>query len=275
VASDAAQSGRSDRERFAQQHIHALEPKLSRLTIVVDPPIAALPSLEVRRDGTPLGPAGWGTAAPVDPGLHQIEVKASGKKPWSTTVTIGIESDTQTVDVPPLDDLPAEPETTPHAADATPPAADSKAVPETVAVPAEAVAVPSSPEVDRAAASAGHTQRVFGLVLGGGGLLAAGLGTYFGLSAISKSNDANARCPDPHHCGDAATVALNHDARMSALGADVTFGAAAALVTTGAFVFFLAPATPAPATPASTARAVRVVPTFSASGGTLMVDGRF
>ena len=102
VAARSRRDGRSDREQAARDHQTALEPKLSRLAIEVDANTAALPGLQVTRDGTSVGAAAWGASLPCDPGQHTISVTAPGKERWTTTVTLGAVSDVQTVSVPAL-----------------------------------------------------------------------------------------------------------------------------------------------------------------------------
>ena len=151
VVSEARQAGRADREAFARQHIDGLEPKLSKLTVAVDPADAQLADIEVRRDGTVIKPAAWGTAAPVDPGAHTIEATAEGKKPWTATVTVGPSRDMQTVSVPRLEDAPA-----PSA-----PTNEASGVPSMGAVPGEKAANEGTalPASEQPAAPAGGTQR--------------------------------------------------------------------------------------------------------------------
>ena len=57
VVTDAQQAGRADREKFARQHVTALAPHLSQLTISVAPETAALAEVQVRRDGVVVGSA--------------------------------------------------------------------------------------------------------------------------------------------------------------------------------------------------------------------------
>lgn len=104
----ARRDQREDRVRFAQDHIAALEPKLSRLTIVV-PPEADTTGLEVRLNAALLGPASRGVATPVDPGEYRIEARAPGRKPWQQRIMVGKESDNKTITVPPLAPEPVKP----------------------------------------------------------------------------------------------------------------------------------------------------------------------
>jgi tetratricopeptide (TPR) repeat protein len=107
--SDALTESRRNRQqtriKFAEDHIAALEPKLSRLTLVLAPEVNE-PELTVALDGIGIGRAALGVPTPVDPGKHVVEARAPGKKPWSTSVALGAVADTQTVTIPPLEALP-------------------------------------------------------------------------------------------------------------------------------------------------------------------------
>jgi len=108
--SDALTESRRNRQqtriKFAEDHLAALEPKLSRLTLVLAPAVNE-PELTVALDGVGIGRAALGVPTPVDPGKHVVEARAPGKKPWSTGVEIGATADAQTVTIPPLEALPA------------------------------------------------------------------------------------------------------------------------------------------------------------------------
>ena len=257
VVSEARQAGRADREKFAQQHIDAIEPKLSKLTVVVDPAVARLSGVEVRRDGTVLGQAGWGTAAPVDPGPHTVEVKAPGKKPWSTTVTIGPSRDLQTVSVPALED------------EAAPGPLSAEGAPSMGASAGEAESSQETTPPHREA-SAGSGQRTIGIVVGAVGIVAAGIGTYFGFQAISQANDVNNLCPVANQCTSADALPKNHSARQSALASDIFLGGAIAALGVGAVLYFTAPS--GSAAPAASTAALRVVPSEWMRGASVVLD---
>src|SRR6185369_5529496 len=61
AAAAAKRDGRNDREKAARERATALEPRLSRLTIIVKEGS----SVDVKRDGAAIGRAAWGTAAPI------------------------------------------------------------------------------------------------------------------------------------------------------------------------------------------------------------------
>jgi hypothetical protein len=102
----AKKSGRADRQKAANEHIAALEPRLSRLTIT--PPAGAPPGFEIRIDGVPVAAAAIGTAIPVDPGEHVASASAPGKKPWEVKITL-VERKPATLAVPPLEDAQPKP----------------------------------------------------------------------------------------------------------------------------------------------------------------------
>jgi hypothetical protein len=105
AATLAERMKQAEREQYAKEHAAALEPQLSRLTIVVtNPP----PGMQLQRDGEALDAAGWGSAVPVDAGSHVVEARAPGKKPWSTNVDVPAGAAQLKMTVPPLEDGPAE-----------------------------------------------------------------------------------------------------------------------------------------------------------------------
>jgi hypothetical protein len=97
----ARRDGRQDRVAFAQGRLAELEPKLSRLTLVV-PPAADQPELELELDGARIGRAARGVPTPVDPGSHVVEARAKGRQTFRTTVEIGKNADQKTVTIPEL-----------------------------------------------------------------------------------------------------------------------------------------------------------------------------
>src|SRR5207244_531978 len=90
----------------------------------------------------------------------------------------------------------------------------------------QVVAPPPVPE------RSGGSQRAVGFVVGGVGLVGIGVGTVFGLQAISKSHDANGLCPSSP-CGDHAGVTLNDDAKRAATISTIAVGVGAAAVVAG------------------------------------------
>jgi tetratricopeptide (TPR) repeat protein len=98
----ARRDARPDRVSFAQGRLAELEPKLSKLTIVV-PPAADVAGLELELDGARIGPAARGVPTPVDPGTHLIEARAPGRKTFREQVEIGASAEQKTVTLPALE----------------------------------------------------------------------------------------------------------------------------------------------------------------------------
>lgn len=100
VIARAKKDGRSDREEAARQYAHALEARLSTLSIAVPAAVAQIPGLAVQRDGLVLEAPAWSAAVPVDPGPHVVAATAPGRRGWRATVTVNGAADHQTVTVP-------------------------------------------------------------------------------------------------------------------------------------------------------------------------------
>ncbi|HET9959649.1 MAG TPA: hypothetical protein VFQ61_34390, partial [Polyangiaceae bacterium] len=87
AAAAAHTAGQSEREAHARKRAEGLKPRLVTLTLEV-PEASRISGLEVSRDGVALGAAMWGVAVPVDPGAHTLTAKASGREPWTQTVSV-------------------------------------------------------------------------------------------------------------------------------------------------------------------------------------------
>ncbi len=98
-------AGNAAGEKAANDKADELEKKLSRLQINA---AGDAPGLVIRRDNEEVGKAVLGTPIAVDPGPHVIEATAPGYQVWQTTVTLGKENDTQTVNIPALTAVPTK-----------------------------------------------------------------------------------------------------------------------------------------------------------------------
>lgn len=165
----AERDGRGDRVAYADEHLKAIEPKLSMLVIVV-PPAADLPDLTIIRDGVAIGRAAWGEKIPVDPGAHVIEATAPHKQMRHVDVQVGRNADVQTVTIAALEDAAPAPAVAPPPAPMT-----TAPAPETVAPPAQ---------------SGLSTRRQWALVSGGVGVAGAIAGSIAGVVAIQKNGDS-------------------------------------------------------------------------------------
>jgi serine/threonine-protein kinase len=221
VASESKSAGRGDAERLARQRANDLAPKVSRLTVTV-PSGSQVDGLQVKRDAEVVGQAQWGSAVPVDPGKHTIAATASGRIDWSTTVEVG-EAKPAIVEVPALVLAPLPPVAVAPPSDATSPASAS----------------PTQSEAGNDAARSGSRRRTIGLVVVGAGIVALGVGTYFGLQALSKNSDSHRNCSG----NDCRLAGFNerNDARSTGDLSTALVLAGAAAVAGGAVLWLTAP----------------------------------
>jgi len=212
VAPRARRDVRPDREQAARERAQSLESKLSRLTVAVAPGVEKIAGLEIKRDGVLVGPGGWGTDIPVDPGEHVVEASAPGRKPWRGRVSIGAPADRQSVLVPMLGEAPAAQ------------AGADKA----------GVSPAAGPE------AGGSPLRTVGIVVGAAGVVGLAVGTVFGLQAISKNNQSNSSGCVGNACPpDAKQQRL--DARSAGNISTVGFVAGGVLLVGGVTLFLAAP----------------------------------
>jgi hypothetical protein len=116
---NAQKVGNPERAKFANDHLAAIEPKLSKVTIHI-PASAQIDGLEVRWDGKIIGKAAWDSEFPVDPGNHALSATAPGKQLWTTTVGVAPNADRRTVEIPQLDAAPVKKDATIEPAPHTP-----------------------------------------------------------------------------------------------------------------------------------------------------------
>lgn len=89
----AGEQRRRSLEEIAQKEIAALEPRMPKLSIVVE---RAPSGVEVQRDGTTLPAAALGEPLPIDPGPHEIRASAPGHQTEARAITLA-EGQTETV----------------------------------------------------------------------------------------------------------------------------------------------------------------------------------
>jgi hypothetical protein len=231
AAARAATAGQKQAQAAALVRADALATKLVHLKLTLAPD-ARRPGLEIKRDGEPVSNAELGIDVPVDPGVHKLEVTAPGHVPWTKDVTISQGAPLETVVIPALVARPAPP---PSAAQ---PAIDTKT---------------------------GNTQRTVGLIVAGGGLLAAGIGGFFGLRAFSTNDDALTHCRDAvdaKRC-DPTGLSLTDEARTQATISTVLVTLGSAALAGGIVLFVIAPRAN------SSTGKVRALPYATASSGGL------
>ena len=232
----ARAAGRQDRIDLATEHIQALKPTLSRLTVTVSPD-AKVEGLVITVDDTALGEPVWGMATPVDPGEHVVAARAPGHQPWETTVTLGAEADQQAVMVPPLQPSP------------TPPAAP----PPPTAPPTSPSTSPPQPGPDTTKASDGSTQRLVGFIVGGVGMAGAVVGAVFGGLAIAKEGEAEDNGCNDEICTTDKGMEASDAAQTNATLSNVFIGAGAGLAVAGLILVLTAPDGPDQEAPTGTA----------------------
>src|SRR5262249_10185555 len=133
--------------------------------------VSPAPGLTIKLDGDALSSAALGTALPLDPGAHEIQVGAPGKKPWAQTVNLGPGAVTTRVEVPKLEDE--------------------------IAAAAPAIGAPLSQSVpptgaDQRGNSGGpSSKRLAGFALGGAGIAGVGLAVFFGVRTVLFNNKSN------------------------------------------------------------------------------------
>ena len=156
---------RDDREVEAQDHATKLEPRLSRLTVIV-PQAARVEGLHVECDGRELAPASWSLAIPVDGGERVVRAGAPGHLAWSKTIEMAGEAGAVTVEIPALALVPAPP--------APPP-----------------MEKPPSLVATSASAPEGNPRRTAAWIVGAAGVVQLGVAGYYGLQAFSLKSDIN------------------------------------------------------------------------------------
>ncbi len=238
---------RADWETKARDRANAIEPKLSKLTVVV-PPESAVPGLEVRRDGQALSASELGAPIPVDPGDHAIEASAPNKKPWKSTAKVATTPGEQKFSVGPLEaEAKAPVAVTPTPASTTPPVkvAEDKPPP--------------------ASGSGRKTAAFVALGIGGAGLIVGGV---TGVMALSKNKTANDACPNDGACASKDAVDANSSAKSLATISTVGFIVGGVGVAAGAVLLLTAPSAPKTGS-------IHVVPTAGPTGGGLAAFGTF
>jgi hypothetical protein len=250
AAASARAVGQTDRARLAEERAERLTPQLSRLTIEVGDGTRAIAGLALRRQGQSVPPAAWNVPVPLDPGKYRIEASAPGYRDWSETVEVASGAVTARILVPML---------TPSAADTGAPA------PAPVSNPLPVGSAESSAVLDAStsapSASGADPRRIAAYALAGVGVVGIGIGSFFGLRAIGKNDDAKAFCPRDNQCDDSRGITLTDEASDAATVSNVAFGLGIAALAGGVVLYLTAPE-PGSDSPAIAAR-------FSPTGASL------
>jgi hypothetical protein len=253
VAAAARASNQPEREAAAKDRASTLEPKLTRLRLVVPEPAS---NAKIYRDQQEIGKAAWGTAMPIDPGSHVIRVAAPGKKEWTHEVQVPASGRTFSVTVPTLEDLPA--------AEAQPPAEPA------YTAPLVETNVPRDGD--------GGSSKVTALVVGGVGVAALATGTVFMLQGYADNKEALDLCRggiDMNTCDGGNPERERHkqlvsDAKREQLIGLVTLGIGGAAVITATLLLLTASGDDAPEQ-----ASLELAPSWSPQGMGATLSGRF
>lgn len=235
-ASDRA--GHADWAATCRDRAAAIQPKVSRLSVIV-PPASEVPGLVVERDGVRVERAEWGSAVPVDPGTHPVTASAPGRQPWSTMIQVSPNGAAQTVNVPVLAASPA-------------------------AAPASSAGAPESSA--SVPAPSWTTGRIAGAAIAGVGVVGLAFGGFYGLKAKSTHDDAMNNCVGTS-CYPKG-LELDQDARAQATISTVAVASGLGLMAAGAVLYLVS----SPSQP-SREKAVAVGVRPSAQGLSLSVGG--
>jgi hypothetical protein len=181
----AAVPPREDRIKMAKEHAEKLEPRLSRIKVLV-PADARVDGLTIKIDGEAKGEPLW-NGIPVDPGTRMIIVSAPGKKTLTREVKIDDEGVVVPLTIPKLEDAPAS--------EQRPPGATSVG--------------PDLEKVEEYASN--QARRTTGFVIGGIGIATLAVGGAFGIGAIINDGSAKDACPAP--CIRGSAEAADADAK--------------------------------------------------------------
>jgi hypothetical protein len=223
AAAETAQAQEQpEREDIARERAEELRARLSYMVLVVNRATRDLEGVKLAVNGTEVPSGTWGSPIPVNPGSQVVRVEAPGYQAWSDELAIEEAAGTHSVTVPAL--LPAELEQR-----VGPGVRESSAAPD------------QGPEREPRRAP-GATQRTWGYISGGVGLVTLGVGGYFSYRAY----DLNEQSMD--HCLAGATTActdegksLRDDARSNGTLATVVSAAGLTLVGVSAVLLLTAP----------------------------------
>ena len=203
------------REQIAHQAVVDLDGKTARIRMHLS---KASPQAIVTDNGHVVGVDSRGFAA--DPGWHRLAVTDAGRK-WQESVRVPEAGD-----------------------DAAPPVLDVFVpAPDREAEPPKSDPLRSAALAPTRSAPTGSTQKAIGVGLAAAGAVSIGLGTYFGVHAISlrnESNDPGGGCDASDQC-DPHGQSLRSSALESATISTVLFAVGGAAVVGGVVLYVAAP----------------------------------
>jgi serine/threonine-protein kinase len=186
------------------------------LSVELAPEVTKLQGVVVKRNGQKIEAALYGTALPVDPAEYTIEVSAPGYETWSTPIKVEAGGASASVRVPALKQAKDAPVSKPET---------------------EAAKPAQEPAPVTASSGGSSTQRTVGLVVAGIGVVGLGVGSFFGVRAISRNSDAENHCPKGNLCDDNYGVDTTNKALKDARTSNILFVAGGVLAATGVVLF--------------------------------------
>jgi hypothetical protein len=141
--------------------------------------------------------------------------------------------------------------------------------PPLAAAPIPTTALPATPPPSDGASQGLGGMRIAALVVGGAGVVGVGVGSYFGLVAMSKKHDSDAQCPGGSSGPCSGTgVSLSKDAESAGNASTIAFAVGLAALAGGAVLWLVAPTS-------AKSVAVSMGAGVAAGGPTVSVGGRF
>jgi serine/threonine-protein kinase len=175
----AERAGDTEKAAQSRSWAEALLPRLSTVQLEVDDPA---PGMRIRLAGSVVNQTQWGTRVVVDPGTQLLRAEAPRRKAYEIRVSVP-RNGTVAVRVPSLE---------------------------------PALGLPDS---DTPPSSVGFWQSPTpGLIAAGVGVVGVGVGSFFGLRAVSRNSESNAFCDDANRCSDRGLALRDQalsDARIS------------------------------------------------------------
>lgn len=187
------------RQKFAKEHIAAIEPKLSHLTVIV-PSAVVVEGFQVTLDRVALPRGAWGTPVPVDSGSHAVVAAAPGHVAWKSSVKLEVAA-SKSVSIPVLATPPPPPRPPPPA--------------------------PKS-----------HWKRFVGIGALGAGAVGVGFGSYFGVRALNLGSESARACLPDGSCTSDGLATFNRG-KAAATTSDVFLLVGGALAATGGVLLIL------------------------------------
>lgn len=225
-----AERANDKRMAVAKRHADRLEPLLSRLTLKTASDVPA--GARIERNGKAINASEIGLAIPLDGGACTITVDVPGRERWSTKV-----------DIP---EQGGQVQITVHAgnpAGSTPTPKPDPTTPKPDATPNPAIDTNPPPPTDQPKSGGMSGMRITGILVGGLGVAALGVGTGLALAAKSAYDGSNVagKCDAMTNFCTPDGLSARSSAHTQADIATALFIGGAALAVGGVILFIAAP----------------------------------